>query len=103
MTDQNLTTKSESKGFFRRVFRFYIEGFRGMSRTSRVLWIIILVKLFIMFAVLKLFFFPNVVKQSGDKERQIEYVVDELTKEEYKEGRIPMWYDQSKKKKESRN
>jgi hypothetical protein len=40
------------------VFRFYVDGFREM-RLGKTLWLIILVKLFIMFIVLKIFFFPN--------------------------------------------
>lgn len=40
------------------IFRFYVEGFREM-RLGKTLWFIILVKLFIMFIVLKIFFFPN--------------------------------------------
>lgn len=65
-----------------------------------MLWLIILVKLFIMFAVLRLFFFPNVVKEQGNKSQQIEYVMHELTKDEYKDGEIPLWYDQKKEKKQ---
>ncbi len=41
----------------KKVFRFYVDGFRSMT-VGKTLWAIILVKLFIMFAVLKLFFFP---------------------------------------------
>ena len=40
------------------VFRFYVEGFREM-KLGKTLWLIILVKLFIMFIVLKIFFFPD--------------------------------------------
>jgi len=40
------------------VFRFYYEGFREM-KLGKTLWLIILVKLFIMFIVLKIFFFPD--------------------------------------------
>jgi len=40
------------------VFRFYLEGFREM-KLGKTLWLIILVKLFIMFIVLKIFFFPD--------------------------------------------
>jgi len=40
------------------VFRFYVEGFREM-KLGKTLWLIILVKLFIMFVVLKIFFFPD--------------------------------------------
>ena len=39
-----------------RVFYFYRDGFREMT-WGRVLWAIILIKLFVMFFVLKLFFF----------------------------------------------
>ena len=35
----------------RRIVRFYLEGFREMT-VGRTLWCIILIKLFIMFAVL---------------------------------------------------
>lgn len=47
---------------------------------GKKLWIIILIKLFVMFAVLKLFFFENFLKSNfdTDKERS-EYVIDQLT------------------------
>ena len=41
-----------------RVYRFYRDGFREMT-LGRTLWALILVKLFIMFFVLRLFFFPD--------------------------------------------
>lgn len=53
-----------------------------------------------MFAVLRLFFFPNIVKDQGNKAQQVEYVVNELTKDEYKDGEIPLWYDQKRPQKE---
>jgi hypothetical protein len=51
-----------------RVFDLYYDGFRNM-RLGRTLWAIILIKLFIMFAILKVFFFPNFLKQhaNGDE------------------------------------
>lgn len=60
----------------RRVVRFYIDGFRGMT-LGRTLWCIILLKLFIMFAVLKAFFFPAYL-QGGESEKA-EAVSSELT------------------------
>lgn len=39
----------------RKVVSFYVDGFRSMT-VGRTLWIVILVKLFIMFAILKVFF-----------------------------------------------
>ena len=40
----------------RQAIRFYVEGFRAMT-LGRTLWAIILVKLFVMFAVVRLLFF----------------------------------------------
>lgn len=60
-----------------RVFHFYLDGFREMT-WGRVLWAIILIKLFVMFFVLKLFFFPSFLKGKTEEEKQ-EYVGLELT------------------------
>lgn len=60
-----------------KIWSFYVDGFRGMT-LGRTLWFIILVKLFIMFFILRLFFFPNYLNTpavGGDKE---EYVGREL-------------------------
>jgi hypothetical protein len=64
---------------FARLFSFYYEGFRDMSGWGRKVWIIIIIKLFIMFAILRLFFFPNFLgkKYDNDKQRS-EYVMDQL-------------------------
>lgn len=50
----------------RRIVRFYLEGFRSMT-LGRTLWCIILIKLIIMFAVLKAFFFPAYLKGSAEE------------------------------------
>ncbi|HRY98494.1 MAG TPA: DUF4492 domain-containing protein [Bacteroidales bacterium] len=64
----------------KRILRFYYEGFRRMT-WGRTLWTIILIKLFIMFAILKLFFFPDFLgtRFSSDEERS-DYVIEQLTK-----------------------
>lgn len=64
---------------FSRIFRFYYEGFKNMT-VGRTLWAIILIKLFVMFAILKIFFFPNFLKSnfSNDEERG-NYVIEQLT------------------------
>ncbi len=47
---------------------------------GKTLWIIILVKLFVMFFVLKLFFFPNELKSKFDtNEDRSKYVLEKLT------------------------
>ncbi len=61
----------------RRVIRFYVEGFRSMT-VGRTLWALILVKLFILFAVVKLFFFPDFLAGKSDEERS-RHVMRELT------------------------
>ncbi len=55
--------------FLYRVYDLYVDGFRNMT-IGRTLWAVIIVKLIIMFLVLKLFFFPDFLKQQakdGDK------------------------------------
>ena len=63
-----------------RIYRFYRDGFKTMT-VGKTLWKIILVKLFIMFAVLKLFFFPDFLstKFSTDEQRA-DYVIEQITK-----------------------
>ena len=55
-------------GFLYRVWDLYYDGFRHMT-LGKTLWAIILIKLFIIFVVLKLFFFPNFLKThaAGDE------------------------------------
>ena len=60
-----------------RIWTFYRDGFREMT-LGRTLWAIILIKLFIMFFILKLFFFPSFLKEKTPQEQQ--YVGEELIK-----------------------
>ena len=62
--------------FAYRVFDLYYDGFRNM-RLGRMLWAIILIKLFTIFAVLKVFFFPNFLKEQA-KGDEAGYVATEL-------------------------
>ena len=52
-----------------RIWTFYRDGFREMT-LGRTLWAIILIKLFIMFFILKLFFFPSFLKEKTPQEKQ---------------------------------
>jgi len=63
--------------FLYRVIDLYYDGFRSM-RLGRTLWAIILIKLFIIFVVLKIFFFPNFLKQHAEGD-EAGYVATELT------------------------
>ena len=60
-----------------RIWNFYYDGFRSMT-LGRTLWAVILVKLFIIFVVLKLFFFPNYLKEHAGKGNEAEYVSRKL-------------------------
>ncbi len=65
----------------KKIFRFYYDGFREMDLWGRQLWLIIIVKLFIMFFILKIFFFPDILKRDFDTDEQrSEYVLEQLTK-----------------------
>lgn len=72
--------KMKITGRAKTVFLFYYYGFRDMPLWGRKLWIIIIVKLFIMFAILKLFLFPDLLKKNfdSDKERS-NAVLEQLT------------------------
>ena len=55
----------------------YLEAYRSMT-LGRTLWLIILVKLFIMFFILRIFFFPNFLGHLSSDEEKSEYVGEEL-------------------------
>ena len=59
------------------VWNFYLEGFRSMT-LGRTLWVIILLKLFVMFFILKLFFFPNFLSDRPTETEKGAYVGNEL-------------------------
>jgi len=62
------------------IFQFYYQGFKMMT-VGKKLWAIIIIKLLILFVVLKLFFFPDFLKSNfnTDEERS-NYVIKQLTK-----------------------
>ena len=62
------------------IWNFYFDGFRNMGSWGKKVWLIILIKLFIMFAILRLFFFPDFLKTNfkTDEERS-QHVLEVLT------------------------
>ncbi len=70
-----------TNNIFARIGRFYVEGFREMT-LGRTLWAIILLKLFIMFFILKLFFLPSYLGKYSSPEEKQEHVAGELTDRE---------------------
>ncbi|HON18910.1 MAG TPA: DUF4492 domain-containing protein [Salinivirgaceae bacterium] len=67
--------------FLNRFWKLYYDGFRNMGQLGRNLWIIITIKLAIMFLVFKLIFFPNHLKHNfnSDADRG-NHVIENLTK-----------------------
>ena len=70
----------KKRGFLYRAFDLYYEGFRSM-KLGRTLWAVILIKLFIIFVILKLFFFPAFIKNHADKGGEPEFVATQILKQ----------------------
>ena len=64
-------------GFWSRVFHLYYDGFRSMT-LGKTLWAIILIKLFVIFIVLKIFFFPDFLSGHAKKGQESDFVATEL-------------------------
>ncbi len=73
----NVSTRQP--GYAKRIWIFYRDGFREMT-VGKTLWALILIKLFILFFVLKLFFFPDFLSMKGntDDASKAHYVGTEL-------------------------
>jgi len=69
----------QNSNIVQRIYRFYVDGFRSMT-VGKTLWKIVIIKLIIMFAVLKLFFFPDFLgtKFTTDEQRA-DYVLEQIT------------------------
>lgn len=63
----------------KKIISFYLEGFRSMT-IGKTLWLIILIKLFIIFILLRIFLFPDFLSSrfNNDQEKG-DYVIDRLT------------------------
>ena len=62
-----------------KIASFYWHGFRSM-KTGRTLWLIIIIKLIILFAFLKLVFYPDLLNSKFDSDAQrAAYVLDNIT------------------------
>ena len=65
-----------------KIVRFYIDGFKSM-KLGKKLWAIVAIKLFVLLVIIKLLFFPNILKENfkTDKERS-NYILEQLTQGE---------------------
>ncbi len=78
MFRSTVLTKFATMKLLQRIWDLYYDGFRSMT-LGRTLWLVIAVKLFIMFFVLKLCFFPNYIKEHAREGEEAEFVGEQLT------------------------
>ena len=64
--------------FIKSIYLFYADGFKSMT-IGKTLWMIILIKLFVMFLILKLFFFRSELAAYKTPEQKSRHVIEQLT------------------------
>ena len=65
----------------KKVFYFYAEGFKNM-KLGKTLWGIIGIKFLLFFILMKIFFFPNFLKENFSNDTQrANHILEKLTKE----------------------
>jgi len=63
------------------IYSLYYDGFTNM-RVGKTLWLLIAFKLFIMFAIFKWLFFPDILKENFNNDQaRSNYILQQLTKE----------------------
>jgi len=63
----------------KQIYHFYADGFKSM-KLGRKLWVLIALKLFILFVIVKWLFFPDVLKTKFDTDAQRSaYILEQLT------------------------
>lgn len=79
-TSKNGGESLKGQNLLQKIFHFYRDGIRSMT-LGKTLWKLIFIKLFIIFVVFKIFFFPDIFeKQFRDDAQKIEHVMQILTK-----------------------
>ena len=67
----------KKSSFLYKVFDLYYEGFRNMT-LGKTLWTVVLVKLVVMFVIVKLLFFPNFISTNAEEGHESEFVSQEM-------------------------
>lgn len=67
------------QSFLYRVYDLYYDGFRHMT-LGKTLWAVIIIKLVVIFLVLKLFFFPNYIKEHAQEGHESDFVATQVLK-----------------------
>jgi len=63
----------------KRILFFYIDGFKNLSDLGRKLWVIIIIKLVVIFVVFRAFLFPTLDSKVPDKAKQQELYIKQIT------------------------
>ncbi len=61
----------------KRIINFYYEGFTNM-KTGKTLWLVVIVKLIVIFVVLKLFFMPDILSERAGDGNEPDYIMQRL-------------------------
>ncbi len=68
------------KTFILRVLHLYVDGFKDLSNWGRKVWIIILIKLFVIFVIIRLLLMPDVLKKDfKTDEQRSKHILEILT------------------------
>ncbi len=74
-----MPARTRSHSWFIRTIRFYRDGLRSMT-LGRSLWLVIAIKLVIIFGILKFFFFPDFLGTRFNTEQErADFVLEQLT------------------------
>lgn len=77
--NRNASFLAKTARLCRSVWGFYADGFRSMT-VGRSLWVLILIKVAVLFLVFKLLFFPDILKRDyPDDESRAQAVREALT------------------------
>ena len=69
---------AQRKDFWARAVDLYVDGFRSMT-VGKTLWLIIAIKIFVFFVIIKILFFPNFLASKSDSdEGKAQYVREQL-------------------------
>jgi hypothetical protein len=64
----------------KRILFFYIDGFKNLSDLGRKLWVLIIIKLVVIFVVLKVFLFPTLNSKIHNSQELQNLYLQQLTK-----------------------
>ncbi len=71
---------NSDKSFIFRIWHLYFDGFKEISGWGKKMWIIILIKLFILFAIIRFLFMPDFLKKNfKTNEQRSKHVLENLT------------------------